>query len=90
MVINKSLNYFPISSLIQFFFQYINSSFRFIPAVNVDGYLHLKNLINDPQKRENVRKNFNRTECQIPLLGGVDLNRNYDEHFGLDEGGSTR
>lgn len=41
-----------------------------------------------------MRKNFNRkyNNCKIssPLsAGGVDLNRNYDDHFGLDNNGSS-
>ncbi|KAL4450882.1 hypothetical protein ABPG74_011724 [Tetrahymena malaccensis] len=61
----------------------------FIPAVNIDGLIKVKELINRAE-RDSVRKNFNRTNnCYSYNLGGVDLNRNYDEHFGLDSEGSS-
>ncbi|EAS01158.2 zinc carboxypeptidase family protein (macronuclear) [Tetrahymena thermophila SB210] len=60
----------------------------FIPAVNVDGLIKVKDIINRAE-RDSVRKNFNRTSaCQFNF-GGVDLNRNYDEHFALDSKGSS-
>ncbi|KAL4494973.1 hypothetical protein ABPG72_015673 [Tetrahymena utriculariae] len=63
---------------------------RFIPAVNVDGLIKVKDLINRPlSERESVRKNYNRTGACENLVGGVDLNRNYDEHFAFDSQGSS-
>lgn len=37
----------------------------------------------------NVRKSFNREGCANKNNGGVDLNRNYDEHFAYDTIGSS-
>jgi len=60
-----------------------------IPAVNVDGIIKLKDVINDPEMKYSVRKNYNRTTCPDSTVAGVDLNRNYDDHFGLDSYGSS-
>jgi len=49
----------------------------------------LKDVINDPEMKYSVRKNYNRTTCPDSTVAGVDLNRNYDDHFGLDSYGSS-
>ena len=67
----------------------------FIPVVNVDGYTFINEHFDGDPANPYIqkRKNFNHTvPCNEELglvLGGVDLNRNYDWKFGIDEVGSV-
>lgn len=63
----------------------------FVPIVNVDSFLFIQNNWRGPNQKEvlMVRKNRNISpSCDI-FTGGVDLNRNYDFKWGIDEAGSS-
>lgn len=75
----------------------------FIPVVNKDGLYHISNLhyLNPQQDLAMIRKNArpdvkfnkcmikNQQNNNILFYYGVDLNRNYDSHFGEDNVGSS-
>lgn len=56
-----------------------------IPVANPDGYQYT--FTNERLWRKNLRDNDN--DGQITLADGVDLNRNFASHWGLDEEGSS-
>ena len=64
-----------------------------IPVVNMDGFYEISENWNETKELEMVRKNLkgeNKVKC--PIKGdekGVDLNRNYDMAFGINEEGSS-
>lgn len=55
-----------------------------IPVANPDGYEYT--FTNDRLWRKNLRDNDG--DGEITIADGVDLNRNFDAHWGLDEEGS--
>lgn len=62
-----------------------------LPVMNVDSYIYINEHYfgaNSKQIRM-IRKNRHTTGHCADWLGGVDLNRNYDMNFGLDEQGSS-
>jgi len=70
----------------------------FLPIINIDGYSYITQNFNQTGFSINdlKRKNFNHTvpcyksEKKIdPVNSGVDLNRNYDFKFGIDNEGSV-
>jgi hypothetical protein len=65
----------------------------FIPVVNLDGFHEIQKLYQTTHKLEFVRKNMSEARskgCKDKIEGiGVDLNRNYDFAFGIDEKGSS-
>jgi len=56
-----------------------------IPVANPDGYEHT--FTHERLWRKNLRDNDG--DGAITVLDGVDLNRNFDSHWGLDEEGSS-
>ncbi len=56
-----------------------------VPVVNPDGYQYT--FTNERLWRKNLRDNNG--DGQITLADGVDLNRNYDGHWGYDDEGSS-
>ena len=69
------------------------SSIYVIPIVNVDGYHEISDYWKQHKSLEMVRKNF-KMDAQKQCPGshedvGVDLNRNYDFAFGIDNYGSN-
>lgn len=56
-----------------------------IPVVNPDGYQYT--FTNERLWRKNLRDNNG--DGQITLVDGVDLNRNFDSHWGYDNEGSS-
>ena len=70
-----------------------NINIFFIPIINIDGYIYNSEQY---EKTHNiskcmVRKNRNpykSQNCKIDSFG-IDLNRNYDYFFGIDESGSS-
>jgi hypothetical protein len=64
----------------------------FIPIVNTDSYIFINENWQNKARRNEVmmiRKNRHISpECTI-YTGGVDLNRNYDFKFGMNESGSS-
>jgi len=56
-----------------------------IPVANPDGYQYT--FTNERLWRKNLRDNDG--DGEIGLLDGVDLNRNFDEHWGYDDEGSS-
>lgn len=63
----------------------------FMPILNVDSYIYINEHYFGPnaQQIRMIRKNRHNTGHCADWLGGVDLNRNYDMKFGLDEKGSS-
>lgn len=63
----------------------------FIPAVNTDSYIFINKYWNGSQGRDvlMIRKNRHLSSACNSLSGGVDLNRNYDFKFGMNETGSS-
>jgi len=70
----------------------------FMPIINVDGYSYIAHTFNHTKfMMDNLkRKNFNHTvpcyksEHRVDIVNsGVDLNRNYDFKFGIDDEGSV-
>lgn len=63
----------------------------FIPAVNTDSYVFINKYWNGSQGREvlMIRKNRHVSPSCNVMSGGVDLNRNYDFKFGMNESGSS-
>ena len=65
----------------------------FLPMVNLDSYLFITKMYISQRATEDIlmiRKNRNiHPHCTV-TTGGVDLNRNYDYKFGLDEEGSSQ
>jgi hypothetical protein len=75
-----------------------HSDILFLPIINIDGYSFIsENFNRTGTLAQNLkRKNFNHTvPCYTSnrkvdeVNSGVDLNRNYDFKFGLDEEGSV-
>jgi Zinc carboxypeptidase/Immune inhibitor A peptidase M6 len=62
-----------------------NRELWFLPVVNPDGYEYT--FTTERLWRKNLRDNNGDTN--ITNLDGVDLNRNYSEHWNYDEEGST-
>lgn len=56
-----------------------------VPVVNPDGYQYT--FTHERLWRKNLRDNNG--DGQITLLDGVDLNRNFDGHWGYDDEGSS-
>lgn len=56
----------------------------FVPVVNPDGYVYNETIA--PMGGGEWRKNRNPTFAPV---FGVDINRNYDDHWGLDDVGSS-
>jgi len=64
----------------------------FVPLVNIDSYTYMNKMDRLGRATEQVmmiRKNRNVNPQCGALRGGVDLNRNYDFKFGMDESGSS-
>jgi hypothetical protein len=67
----------------------------FIPIVNVDGFKHISDEFEKSQKLLYIRKNRNDgsrqgyVACSDDEYFGVDLNRNYDYKFGINNKGSS-
>jgi hypothetical protein len=63
----------------------------FLPIMNVDSYVYInENYFGAHSKQiRMIRKNRHGTPGCADWLGGVDLNRNYDMKFGMDEEGSS-
>ena len=65
----------------------------FIPMLNIDSYTFITRMHETGRLTEDIkmiRKNRNvHPSCSIET-GGVDLNRNYDYKFGLDDKGSSQ
>jgi hypothetical protein len=62
-----------------------------IPVVNIDSYLYINKHFSGPKGKEvrMIRKNRRiHPQCN-EITGGVDLNRNYDFKFGINETGSS-
>ena len=57
----------------------------FVPIMNPDGYQYT--FTNERLWRKNLRNNDG--DPQITISDGVDPNRNYPEHFGYDNEGSS-
>lgn len=65
----------------------------FLPMVNIDSYLYITKMYAADMATEDIlmiRKNRNVSPMCTVTSGGVDLNRNYDYKFGLDEEGSSQ
>ena len=64
-----------------------------IPVVNVDGYQEISEHWKEHGRLEMVRKNFKNDATKVCRGSsedvGVDLNRNYDFAFGIDDLGSS-
>jgi len=63
----------------------------FIPVVNLDSYLYINKHFHDSNSQgvRMIRKNRHiHPQCN-EITGGVDLNRNYDFKFGINETGSS-
>ena len=76
--------------LINDFFQAY--SIYVIPVVNMDGFYEISKNWNETKVLEMVRKNLKGKYVKCPTKGdekGVDLNRNYDLAFGMNEEGSS-
>ena len=70
-----------------------NINIYFIPIINIDGYIYNSEQYEKTKNLNNclVRKNRNpykSEKCKIDSFG-IDLNRNYDYFFGLDDIGSS-
>ena len=66
----------------------------FIPIVNTDSYIFINENWSDMNGRKNsnvlmIRKNRNIDPLCDVYSGGVDLNRNYDYKFAMNERGSS-
>lgn len=64
----------------------------FVPTLNIDSYLYITTMFRQGRATEDVlmiRKNRNIASTCNTYTGGVDLNRNYDYKFGLDNTGSS-
>lgn len=71
-----------------------DSMIAFIPIVNTDSYIYINEnwSLGEGAKNEDVlmiRKNRNISASCTETSGGVDLNRNYDYKFALDNVGSS-
>ena len=65
-----------------------NTELYFIPMINPEGYQH--NVDNDPNGGGMQRKNLRPLSSgTIDPNRGVDLNRNFDYYFGLNNVGSS-
>ncbi len=70
-----------------------NINLYFIPIINIDGYKYNSEEYEKYHNLENceIRKNRkpnNKIKCDNDSLG-IDLNRNYDYYFGIDNKGSS-
>lgn len=64
----------------------------FIPTLNIDSYIYMNRMYRKGRASQDVmmiRKNRNVSRQCGRLTGGVDLNRNYDYKFALDNSGSS-
>lgn len=64
----------------------------FVPIVNIDSYTFITNNFSTTSDKEGlmmIRKNRHLSPQCTPFTGGVDLNRNYDFKFGMNESGSS-
>lgn len=62
-----------------------NTEVWVIPVANPDGYQYT--FTNERLWRKNLRDNDG--DGEITIVDGVDLNRNFESHWGLDEEGSS-
>ena len=70
-----------------------NYKVLFIPVVNIDGFYTICQQYRESGKLEYIRKNMHPDQsrtCSSSIEDvGVDLNRNYDWAFGIDNIGSN-
>jgi len=69
----------PISSL----------EIYFVPVFNIDGYAAMTEAYAKTGQVDGYRKNLREGTCTLAISHGVDLNRNYDFMWGVDDLGSS-
>lgn len=60
-----------------------NTEIWFIPVLNIDGYSYICDKYEATHRISSIRKNRKDTDCSNEVSIGVDLNRNYDDHWGI-------